>query len=90
MVHQITYFKDAFSAWEQWNLTDFDYKCEHLLAFKSAIEEQHSVAGKVVSYHLQQASALLAETHQLVGLRAKLTSCTRRGVVWLWSFVKTT
>ena len=38
MVHQITYFKDAFSAWEQWNLTDFDYKCEHLLAFKSAIE----------------------------------------------------
>ncbi|ELB1468919.1 1-pyrroline-5-carboxylate dehydrogenase, partial [Vibrio parahaemolyticus] len=26
MVHQITYFKDAFSAWEQWNLTDFDYK----------------------------------------------------------------
>ncbi|APX07856.1 1-pyrroline-5-carboxylate dehydrogenase [Vibrio campbellii] len=67
MVHQITYFKDAFSAWEQWNLTDFDYKCEHLLAFKSAIEGQHSVVGKVVSYHLQQASSLLAETHQLVG-----------------------
>ncbi|MCV3264010.1 1-pyrroline-5-carboxylate dehydrogenase [Vibrio harveyi] len=57
MVHQITFFKDAFSAWEQWNLTDFDYKCEHLLAFKSAIEEQHSVVGKVVSYHLQQASS---------------------------------
>ena len=67
MVHQITYFKDAFSAWEQWNLTDFDYKCEHVLAFKSALEGQQSTVAKVVSYHLQQASTLLAETHQLVG-----------------------
>ncbi|ENH2321085.1 1-pyrroline-5-carboxylate dehydrogenase, partial [Vibrio parahaemolyticus] len=55
MVHQITYFKDAFSAWEQWNLTDFDYKCEHVLALKSALEGQNAVVAKVVSYHLQQA-----------------------------------
>ncbi|HCG8757666.1 1-pyrroline-5-carboxylate dehydrogenase [Vibrio parahaemolyticus] len=67
MVHQITYFKDAFSAWEQWNLTDFDYKCEHVLALKSALEGQNAVVAEVVSYHLQQASALLAEPHQLVG-----------------------
>lgn len=67
MVHQITYFKDAFSAWEQWNLTDFDYKCEHALAFKSALEVKNSVVAKVVSFHLQQASALLAESHLLVG-----------------------
>ncbi|MEF1309900.1 1-pyrroline-5-carboxylate dehydrogenase [Vibrio mytili] len=67
MVHQITYFKDAFSAWQQWNLTDFDFKCEHVLAFKSAFEAQQPLVAKLVSYHLQQASALLAETHQLVG-----------------------
>ncbi len=67
MVHQVTGFSDAFAAWEQWNLTDFDYKCEHLLTFKSAIEAKQSDVANVVSYHIQHASQLLAETHQLVG-----------------------
>ncbi|MBG0759718.1 1-pyrroline-5-carboxylate dehydrogenase [Vibrio cidicii] len=67
MVHQVTSFADAFSAWEQWNLTNFDYKCEHLLAFKNALEAKHSTLAKVVSYHLQQAASLLAEAHLLVG-----------------------
>lgn len=26
MVHQVTRFSDAFSAWENWNLTNFDSK----------------------------------------------------------------
>ncbi|HAS8398773.1 TPA: 1-pyrroline-5-carboxylate dehydrogenase [Vibrio vulnificus] len=67
MVHQVTSFSDAFSAWEQWNLTNFDYKCEHLLAFKAALDGKHALVAKVVSYHLQQASSLLADAHLLVG-----------------------
>lgn len=67
MVHQVTSFSDAYSAWEQWNLTNFDYKCEHLLALKTALEGKHAMVAKVVSYHLQQASALLADAHLLVG-----------------------
>ena len=31
MVHQVTRFSDAFSAWENWNLTNFDSKSECLL-----------------------------------------------------------
>ena len=67
MVHQIAYFKDALSAWEQWNLTSFDYKYDHLKALRAALEAQNNSVAKVVSYHLQHASSLLAETHQLIG-----------------------
>jgi len=67
MVHQVTRFSDAFSAWENWNLTGFDYKCECLLSFKSNVESSMPQLAKVLSYHLHQASALLAQSHQLVG-----------------------
>lgn len=67
MVHQVTRFSDAFSAWENWNLTDFDSKCECLLALKSLLENSMPGVAKVISYHLQQASTLLAHTHQLIG-----------------------
>ncbi len=67
MVHQVTRFSDAFSAWENWNLTGFDYKCECLLSLKSNLEGSMPKLAKVLSYHLHQASALLAQSHQLVG-----------------------
>ncbi len=67
MVHQVTRFSDAFSAWENWNLTGFEYKCECLLSLKSNLENTSANLAKVFSYHLQQASALLAHPHQLVG-----------------------
>ncbi len=67
MVHQVTRFSDAFSAWENWNLTGFDYKCECLLSLKSNLESTLPKLDKVFSYHLHQASALLAQSHQLVG-----------------------
>ncbi len=67
MVHQVTRFSDAFSAWENWNLTGFDYKCECLLSLKSNLESSLPKLAKVLSYHLHQASALLAQSHQLVG-----------------------
>ncbi|KGY14163.1 1-pyrroline-5-carboxylate dehydrogenase [Vibrio tubiashii] len=67
MVHQVARFSDAFSAWENWNLTDFDSKSECLLAFKQALHQVKPELASVVSYHIEHASALLAETHQLVG-----------------------
>ncbi|MFB9215935.1 1-pyrroline-5-carboxylate dehydrogenase [Vibrio sinaloensis] len=67
MVHQVTRFSDAFSAWENWNLTNFDSKSECLLAFKQSLQQAKPELAAVVSYHIEQASALLAETHQLVG-----------------------
>ncbi|MEZ8099146.1 1-pyrroline-5-carboxylate dehydrogenase [Vibrio bivalvicida] len=67
MVHQVTRFSDAFSAWENWNLTNFDSKSECLLAFKQALQQLQPELASVVSYHIEQASALIAETHQLVG-----------------------
>jgi len=67
MVHQVTRFSDAFSAWENWNLTNFDSKSESLLAFKQALQQVKPELASVVSYHIEQASALLAQTHQLVG-----------------------
>ncbi|KJY84513.1 1-pyrroline-5-carboxylate dehydrogenase [Vibrio galatheae] len=67
MVHQVTRFSDAFSAWESWNLTNFDSKSECLLAFKQALQQVQPELASVVSYHIEQASALIAETHQLVG-----------------------
>ncbi|KHT47885.1 1-pyrroline-5-carboxylate dehydrogenase [Vibrio sinaloensis] len=67
MVHQVTRFSDAFSAWENWNLTDFDSKSECLLAFKQSLQQNQASLGAVVSFHIEQASTLLAETHQLIG-----------------------
>ena len=67
MVHQVTRFSDAFSAWENWNLTNFDSKSECLLAFKQALQQVKPELASVVSYHIDQASALIADTHHLVG-----------------------
>ena len=67
MVHQVTGFSDAFQAWEQWNLTDFDHKSAQILALKSEIESQSAPLAAVAGYHIEQASSLLAEEHLLVG-----------------------
>lgn len=67
MVHQVTGFSDAFQAWEQWNLTDFEHKSTQILALKSEIESQSAPLAAVASYHIEQASALLEEHHLLVG-----------------------
>ncbi|WP_428772593.1 1-pyrroline-5-carboxylate dehydrogenase [Vibrio sp.] len=67
MVHQVALFSDAYSAWENWNLTDFDSKSESLLSVKQNFESGSADLAAVVSYHLQNASALLAQPHQLIG-----------------------
>ena len=54
MVHQVTGFSDAFQAWEQWNLTDFDHKSAQILALKSEIESQSAPLASVAGYHIEQ------------------------------------
>ena len=63
----MTGFSDALLAWEQWNLTDFDYKSAQVLALKSEIESQSAPLATVATYHLEQASALLSEHHLMAG-----------------------
>lgn len=67
MVHQATRFSDAHSAWQNWNLTDFESKYQNLLSFKQAIQKDNSELAPVIHYHLEQAKTLLAESHQLTG-----------------------
>ncbi len=67
MVHHVTRFSDAYSAWENWNLTDFNSRCECLLAFKNALVESSNIAASVANYHIEHAASLLADSHQLVG-----------------------
>ncbi|GAB2646669.1 1-pyrroline-5-carboxylate dehydrogenase [Vibrio panuliri] len=65
MVHHVANFTNAFSAWENWNLTDFESKSECLLSLKASL--QNPLHAAVVGFHLQQAEQLLSFTHQLVG-----------------------
>ncbi|MGC9422287.1 1-pyrroline-5-carboxylate dehydrogenase [Vibrio sp.] len=67
MVHQVTYFTDALSAWEDWNFTPYDKKCEHLLSLKSQLEKDKKDLAQVMAYHLEHTTSLLAQPHCLVG-----------------------
>lgn len=67
MVHQVTRFSDAFSAWENWNLTGFDSKNESLQSLKNHLQRTMPAVAAVFAYHLRQATGLLAQPHQLIG-----------------------
>ncbi|MFA0079611.1 1-pyrroline-5-carboxylate dehydrogenase [Vibrio artabrorum] len=67
MVHQVASFSDALLAWEQWNLTDFDHKSAQVLSFKSEMESQSAPLAAIMTFHLEQAFALLAEHHLMAG-----------------------
>ncbi len=65
MAHQVVSFSNAYSAWENWNLTDFDSKIDGLLSLKNAMSESQYSA--VIGFHIEQAANLLSLTHELVG-----------------------
>ncbi|EGU33242.1 hypothetical protein VII00023_14067 [Vibrio ichthyoenteri ATCC 700023] len=67
MLHQVIGFSDAFSAWENWNLTDFDSKTDGLLGLKSALAERQPKWAEVVHFHIEQAATLIGYQHQLMG-----------------------
>ncbi|MCG3721008.1 1-pyrroline-5-carboxylate dehydrogenase [Vibrio cincinnatiensis] len=67
MVHQVTCFTDALLAWENWNFTSFDTRCEHLLSLKYELEQEKENSSWFITYHLEHASALLAQPYGLVG-----------------------
>ena len=82
MVQQTIGFSDTFSAWENWDLTDFDSKHECLLAFENALATNHPEWSKVVSFHIKQAAALIGFSHQLIGPTGESNElyCAGRGV----------
>ncbi|MGF1910091.1 1-pyrroline-5-carboxylate dehydrogenase [Vibrio kasasachensis] len=67
MVHHVVSFTNAFSAWENWNLTDFDSKRDAILSLKNVIALTQPQYASVIDFHLEQASKLLSFTHELVG-----------------------
>ncbi len=64
MVHHVTRFSDAYSAWENWNQTSFDARKESILTLCSQLSAPVLSA---FNYQITHASQHLAQTHQLVG-----------------------
>ncbi|MDW6094539.1 1-pyrroline-5-carboxylate dehydrogenase [Vibrio rhizosphaerae] len=67
MVNKTTYFSDAALAWQQWNLTDFSSKSEHLLRLAQSLELDAADLAQVINYHLNCARTRIAEVQSLVG-----------------------
>lgn len=67
MVHQVIGFSGAFSAWENWNLTDFESKTDGLLGLKKALAQSQPEWAEVIRFHIEQAALLIGFEHQLVG-----------------------
>ena len=82
MEHQIVEFSDAFSAWEYWNLTGFDSKSEHMMAFKNALATSHPEWSEVVCFHIEQAAGCIGFSRQLIGPTGESNElyCAGRGV----------
>lgn len=67
MVHQVARFSNAYSAWENWNLTSYEAKKEALLSLQTTLQESMLHLSSVMAYHLQQAGKRLAKPYDLVG-----------------------
>lgn len=63
MAHQVTCFSDAYSAWENWNLTGYEQRSAAITSFTKALSQKESATSAVCSYHLEKSEALLAKTH---------------------------
>ncbi len=67
MAHQVTLFSNAYSAWENWNLTSYKQRKAALVSFKKVLEKDNSALVSVLTYHLQHSESLLAHTHLMPG-----------------------
>ena len=67
MVHQVARFSDAYTAWEAWNLTSFDFKRECLNQVEKTLLSKNAEWSAVMDFHIEHATRLLGEVHQLVG-----------------------
>lgn len=85
MVHQVTRFSDAYSAWESWNANEFSFRSKQLLSVYNSLDKKSSELSSVVSYHLECARTLLDKTHELVGPTGETNELytSGRGVVVL-------
>lgn len=67
MAHQVTCFSDAYSAWENWNLTGYEQRSAAITSFTKVLSQKESATSAVCSYHLEKSEALLAKTHLMPG-----------------------
>ncbi|MBD1558089.1 1-pyrroline-5-carboxylate dehydrogenase [Vibrio sp. S9_S30] len=67
MVHQVTCFSDAYTAWENWNLTGYEQRSAVMTSFSQALSQQVLAIGSVCSYHREKSEALLATPHLMPG-----------------------
>ncbi|USD67458.1 1-pyrroline-5-carboxylate dehydrogenase [Vibrio sp. SCSIO 43136] len=64
MPHLATCFSDAYSAWENWNLTQFDDRRDAVSSLKNELTPE---LAKVMTFHLEQAQSLIGEVHLMPG-----------------------
>ncbi|MBF9003417.1 MULTISPECIES: 1-pyrroline-5-carboxylate dehydrogenase [Vibrio] len=67
MMHHVTRITDSQIAWENWNLTGFEYKKECLTSLVKNIESQAPNLANVLSYQLQRACDSLSQSYEMVG-----------------------
>ncbi|CCN72562.1 hypothetical protein VINI7043_06071 [Vibrio nigripulchritudo ATCC 27043] len=67
MVHQVTCFSDAYSAWENWNLTSYEQRSAAVLSLKQELAQTELGLEPVFRYHLEQGEALLANSQLMPG-----------------------
>ncbi|MFA0087126.1 1-pyrroline-5-carboxylate dehydrogenase [Vibrio sp. 10N.261.51.F12] len=67
MVNNTTIFSDVYSAWEQWNVTEFAQQRECVLSVQRNMNEVNGTLASVMAYHIQQANVLLATPHLMPG-----------------------
>ncbi|MDA9556535.1 1-pyrroline-5-carboxylate dehydrogenase [Vibrio sp.] len=65
MIYQV--FSDAYSSWENWNLTDFNSRKEAVLSFSNALQNTNPAFASVFAYHLSSAEEVIAEPKLMPG-----------------------
>ncbi len=67
MVHQVTCFSDAYSVWENWNITGYQQRSDAVMALKNEIALHDLSLAKVMTFHLEQGDAILSPCHLMPG-----------------------
>lgn len=78
---EVTVF-DAITAWEQWNLTEYNYKRDGLDSVRRNLAKGHPQLAAVAQYHLSYANEILAEPTLMPGPTGETNElyCAGRGV----------
>ncbi len=67
MVHQAAQYSDAYLAWEQWSLTEFEFRSKCLLTVNRQLLKDNIAISSIVAYHLAAAKQVIGQTDWLEG-----------------------